>query len=149
MDVSHLNDAGFADLLEVAERPFVATHSNARAVAAHKRNLTDGMIREMVRRKCLIGLNYFVAFLREDRKVESLDDLYRHVDHFLSLGAEKCLALGSDFDGAELPECLNSPEKAAGIYGYLLGRGLPEPVVSGILYQNALDFLRRHESGLV
>ena len=100
-------------------------------------------------RKCLIGLNYFVAFLREDRKVESLDDLYRHVDHFLSLGAEKCLALGSDFDGAELPECLNSPEKAAGIYGYLLGRGLPEPVVSGILYQNALDFLRRHESGLV
>ena len=149
VDVSHLNDAGFADLLEVAERPFVATHSNARAVAAHKRNLTDGMIREMVRRKCLIGLNYFVAFLREDRKVESLDDLYRHVDHFLSLGAEKCLALGSDFDGAELPECLNSPEKAAGIYGYLLGRGLPEPVVSGILYQNALDFLRRHESGLV
>ena len=90
-----------------------------------------------------------MAFLREDRKVESLDDLYRHVDHFLSLGAEKCLALGSDFDGAELPECLNSPEKAAGIYGYLLGRGLPEPVVSGILYQNALDFLRRHESGLV
>ena len=149
LDVSHLNDAGFADLLEVAERPFVATHSNARAVAAHKRNLTDGMIREMVRRKCLIGLNYFVAFLREDRKVESLDDLYRHVDHFMSLGAEKCLALGSDFDGAELPECLNSPEKAAGIYGYLLGRGLPEPVVSGILYQNALDFLRRHESGLV
>ena len=148
VDVSHLNDAGFADLLEVAERPFAATHSNARAVAAHKRNLTDGMIREMVRRKCLIGLNYFVAFLREDRKVESLDDLYRHVDHFLSLGAEKCLALGSDFDGAELPECLSSPEKAAGIYSYLLGRGLPEQVVSGILYQNALDFLRRHESGL-
>ena len=68
-DVSHLNDAGFADLLEVAQKPFTATHSNARAVAPHKRNLTDDMIREMVRRECLIGLNYFVAFLREDRNV--------------------------------------------------------------------------------
>ena len=145
VDVSHLNDAGFADVLEIAQRPFVATHSNARSVAAHKRNLTDEMIREMVRRGCLIGLNYFVAFLRDDRKVESLDDLYRHVEHFLSLGAEHCLALGSDFDGAELPECLNSPEKAAGIYEYLLGRGLPEHTVSGILYQNAVDFFRRSE----
>lgn len=146
VDVSHLNDAGFADLLEIAQRPFVATHSNARAVAAHKRNLTDEMIREMVRRECLIGLNYFVAFLRDDRKVESLDSLYRHVAHFLDLGAEHCLALGSDFDGAELPECLNTPEKAAGIYDYLLGRGLSQEIVSGILYQNAMDFFRRNEA---
>ena len=102
------------------------------------------MIREMVRRECLIGLNYFVAFLRDDRNVESLDDLYRHVDHFLSLGAEKCLALGSDFDGAQLPECLDSPAKAAGIYEYLLSRNIPEPVASGILYQNALDFFHRN-----
>ncbi len=143
-DVSHLNDAGFADLLEVAQKPFTATHSNARSVAAHKRNLTDDMIREMVRRECLIGLNYFVAFLRDDRNVESLDDLYRHVDRFLSLGAEKCLALGSDFDGAQLPECLDSPTKAAGIYEYLLSRNIPETVASGILYQNALDFFHRN-----
>ena len=60
VDVSHLNDPGFADLLEVATKPFVATHSNARALCSHKRNLTDDMIREMVRRDCLIGLNYFV-----------------------------------------------------------------------------------------
>ena len=144
VDVSHLNDAGFRDVLEAAQKPFAASHSNARAVAPHKRNLTDNMIREMVRRECLIGLNYFVAFLREDRNVESLDDLYRHVDHFLSLGAEKCLALGSDFDGAQLPECLDSPAKAAGIYEYLLSRNIPEPVASGILYQNALDFFHRN-----
>ena len=130
--------------MEVAQKPFTATHSNARSVAAHKRNLTDDMIREMVRRECLIGLNYFVAFLRDDRNVESLDDLYRHVDRFLSLGAEKCLALGSDFDGAQLPECLDSPAKAAGIYEYLLSRNIPEPVASGILYQNALDFFHRN-----
>lgn len=143
VDVSHLNDAGFADLLEVAERPFVATHSNARAVAAHKRNLTDGMIREMVRRKCLIGLNYFVAFLREDRKVESLDDLYRHVDHFLSLGAEKCLALGSDFDGADLPPALDSCEKVPPLGEFLAGQ-LGRELAEKILWKNALEFFRKN-----
>lgn len=146
VDVSHLNDTGMADLFEIAQKPFVATHSNARAVASHKRNLTDDMIREMVRRECLMGLNYFVAFLREDRKVESLDDIYRHAQHFLELGAEKCLALGSDFDGAELPECLNTPDKAAGLYEYLLSRNLPQTVVDGIFYQNAQSFF--HKNGI-
>ena len=89
VDVSHLNDPGFADLLEVATKPFVATHSNARALCSHKRNLTDDMIREMVRRDCLIGLNYFVKFLRDDGDVKSLDDLYRHAMHFFELGARK------------------------------------------------------------
>ena len=68
--------------------------------------------------------------------------------HMVEIMGIEHVGLGSDFDGAELPECLNSPEKAAGIYEYLLGRGLPESTVSGILYQNALDFLRRHESSL-
>ena len=107
VDVSHLNDPGFYDLLEVAQKPFLATHSNARAVCGHRRNLTDEMIREMVDRDCLIGLNYFVKFLRDEGRVESLDDLYRHVSHFLELGAAKNLALGSDFDGADLPDYLN------------------------------------------
>ena len=52
IDVSHLNDAGLADVFETAERPFLATHSNARAICAHKRNLTDVQIKEMVRRGC-------------------------------------------------------------------------------------------------
>lgn len=144
VDVSHLNDAGFADLLTVAKKPFVATHSNARSVCGHKRNLTDDMIREMVKRDCLIGLNYFVKFLEEDGVVESLDSLYRHIEHFFDLGAQHNLALGSDYDGATLPECLNTPTKAAGIYEYLLSRGMSEELAQGIMYQNALNFLRKN-----
>ena len=140
VDVSHLNDPGFEDLLEVAQKPFLATHSNARAVAGHRRNLTDEMIREMVRRGCLIGLNYFVSFLRDGGEVTSLDDLYRHIVHFLELGASKNLALGSDFDGAELPDCLNTPQKAAEAYGYLLARGIGQKQADGIFYQNARRF---------
>ena len=140
VDVSHLNDPGFEDLLEVAQKPFLATHSNARAVAGHRRNLTDEMIREMVRRGCLIGLNYFVSFLRDGGEVTSLDDLYRHIVHFLELGASKNLALGSDFDGAALPDCLNTPQKAAEAYGYLLARGIGQNQADGIFYQNARRF---------
>lgn len=144
VDVSHLNDAGFADLLEVAKKPFVATHSNARAVCGHKRNLTDEQIGEMVRRDCLIGLNYFVKFLTDDGHTTSLDDMWRHVEHFFSLGAEKNLALGSDFDGAALPDYLNTPAKAAGLYGFFLSRGLSQEQAEGIMFRNAQAFFRRN-----
>ena len=138
------NDPGFADLLEVATKPFVATHSNARALCSHKRNLTDDMIREMVRRDCLIGLNYFVKFLRDDGDVKSLDDLYRHAMHFFELGARKNLALGSDFDGSVLPECLNTPAKAASFYEYLLSRGISQEDADGVFYKNAQAFFRKN-----
>ena len=144
IDVSHLNDPGFEDLMSVVKKPFVATHSNARSVCAHKRNLTDDMIREMVKRDCLIGLNYFVKFLENDGNVESLDQLMKHIEHFFALGAEKNLALGSDFDGAVLPECLSTPAKAAGIYGYLLERGMSREQAEGIMFRNAQEFLKKN-----
>ena len=102
------------------------------------------MIREMVRRNCLIGLNYFVKFLRDDGDVKSLDDLYRHAMHFFELGARKNLALGSDFDGSVLPECLNTPAKVASFYEYLLSRGVSQEDADGVFYKNAQAFFRKN-----
>lgn len=144
LDVSHLNDRGLADLLDIAQKPFAASHSNARAVCGHKRNLTDDQIREMVRRGCLIGLNYYNAFLREDGQPASPDDLWRHAAHFLELGAERCLALGSDADGADLPPWLDGPEPFAGLYRFFLDRGLTASQAEGILWRNALAFFQRN-----
>lgn len=144
VDASHLNDRGFADLLDVAEKPFLATHSNARAVCPHRRNLTDDMIREMARRGCLIGLNYYTRFLRSDGAPCTIDDLYRHIAHFLDLGVQNCLALGSDFDGAETPDCLSSPARVVEAYDALLARGLSREELDGIFWQNALDFFQRN-----
>jgi len=141
-DVSHLNDRGFFDLLERAERPFVASHSNARAVCPHSRNLTDDQIRAMAVRRCLIGLNFCNAFLCGDGKPATLDDLFRHIAHFLELGAEDCLALGSDFDGCPLAPCLSSPEQSVGLYGYLQDRGISPELAEKILFRNALEFFR-------
>ena len=141
VDVSHLNDRGFEDLLKIAQKPFVASHSNARSVCPHKRNLTDRQIRELAARRCLIGLNYYVDFLREDSR-PTVEDLFAHVDHFLELGAQDCLALGSDFDGAKLPLWLDCPEKAAGLYACFLDRGYPPALCDQIFFANALAFFR-------
>lgn len=143
VDVSHLNDRGFFDLLDTAQVPFVASHSNARAVCPHRRNLTDEQIREMVDRACLIGLNYYNAFLCPEEREATLEDLWRHVEHFLELGAQNCLALGSDFDGADLPTCLDSPEKIAGLEAFFLQKGLSPTLTANILGGNALSFFQR------
>ncbi|MCI8303410.1 MAG: peptidase M19 [Lawsonibacter sp.] len=140
IDVSHLNDRGLSDLLETARKPFAASHSNARSVCGHRRNLTDGQIREMAARRCLIGLNYYNAFLREDGRPAELEDLWRHVERFLELGAEHCLALGSDGDGADLPPGLDSPAKFAGLYQFFLDKGLSQGQAERILWRNALAF---------
>lgn len=142
IDVSHLNDPGFYQLLDLVHRPFVASHSNARGVCPHPRNLTDDQIRQMVSRRCLIGLNYYTRFLREDGQPE-LGDLMRHIDHFLALGAENCLALGSDFDGADLPHFLSSPTKAAGLYGELAER-YGTALCDQLFYGNTMRFFEEN-----
>lgn len=139
VDVSHLNDRGFEELLGFAKKPFAASHSNARAVCGHRRNLPDEFIREMVRREGLIGLTYARPFLSEDGR-GSLDDLYRHVCHFLELGAEKCIALGSDYDGAEVHEDLDSAEKSLRIGEYLTSHGISQETADGICFENAWRF---------
>lgn len=144
IDVSHLNDAGFSDLLGVASRPFVATHSNARSICYHKRNLTDDMIKEMVARNCLIGLNYYTAFISDDENCDYAEMFYRHIAHFINLGAEKNLALGSDFDGALLPDCLSSPSEVVKMYDYLLKKGLTSRQLDDIFYGNALRFMKNN-----
>ena len=104
IDVSHLNEAGFWDVCALAERPFMASHSNARAVTGHKRNLTDGQIRAVAAKGGIIGLNLCPAFLNETEKAD-INDIYRHIERFLALGAGEHIGLGCDFDGVpSLPE---------------------------------------------
>ena len=142
VDVSHLNDRGFEELLGIAKKPFVASHSNARSVCRHRRNLPDDFIREMVKRQGLIGLNYCQSFLSDEGR-GNLEDLWRHVERFLELGAEKCLALGSDYDGADIHPDLDGVEKALEIYPFLLERGLSEETAGDILFGNAWRFFQK------
>ena len=92
-----------------------------------------------------MGLNYYTKFIREDAPERAtLEDLYRHIEHFLALGGEKVLALGSDFDGADMPGELSSAEKIANLYEYMLKSNLNEDLVRDIFYGNACRFFSQH-----
>lgn len=139
VDISHLNDRGVGELFGFAQKPFVASHSNARAVCGHWRNLPDDFIGEMVKRECLIGLTYDKGFLSNENR-GNLDDLYRHVCYFLELGAERCVALGSDYDGAGFHPVLDSVEKSLLIGDYLTAHGVSREIADGIMFDNAWRF---------
>jgi membrane dipeptidase len=151
VDASHLSDKAFWDLCETARRPFLASHSNARAICGHKRNLTDRMFAEIARRGGIVGLCFHKGFIREDGENGAVEDLLRHVHHFLAHGGEDTLALGSDFDGCDTPDYLS---EGIGRFAYLAESmersGIPAETVDKIFFGNANRYftqLTMNESG--
>lgn len=102
IDISHLNDAGIWDVFRHTKKPFVASHSNCRALASHPRNLTDEMIRALGERGGVAGINFCAAFLRDEdpeAKVSYIRDMIRHMKHMKQIGGIGVVGLGTDFDG--------------------------------------------------
>lgn len=99
-DCSHLSDRGFWDLIEHCKKPFIATHSNARAIQNHPRNLTDEMIKALGNKGGITGINFCSDFVA-DSEITKVKDLVRHMSHIRNKGGIDILALGSDFDGIE------------------------------------------------
>ena len=128
-DVSHLNEAGFWDVIEHSTLPPVASHSNARALCEHTRNLTEAQIRAVIEKKGYIGVNFYSAFLANGRAA-TLEDVYRHVDAILQLGGEDVVGFGSDFDGIDAwPEGLANPADFPALLNFLAARGGYAPEV--------------------
>ena len=128
-DVSHLNEAGFWDVIEHSTLPPVASHSNARALCEHTRNLTEAQIRAVIEKKGYIGVNFYSAFLANGRAA-TLEDVYRHVDAILQLGGEDVVGFGSDFDGIDAwPEGLANPADFPALLDFLAARGGYAPEV--------------------
>ena len=131
LDVSHLSEKGFWDLCDITEKPFVASHSNSRAVCRHVRNLTDEQFKALCEIGGTAGLNLYGAFLRDEGRV-TLDDVWRHIEHFLELGGEGHIALGGDLDGCDV-----LPEGFTGVDSYeQLGRTLEEKKLAASVIEN-------------
>jgi membrane dipeptidase len=99
LDVSHLSEAGFWELAELSTKPFVATHSNAQHICPHPRNLNDSQIEAIVRSNGIIGLTFVPWFVKASEP--SIKDILNHIDHIGSLGGNRHIGFGSDFDGID------------------------------------------------
>ena len=132
-DVSHLSDAGFWDLVHMARRPIIASHSNARAVCPHRRNLTDDQFKAIRDLGGVVGLNLYLDFVGES----TTDALVAHVERFLELGGEKTLCLGGDLDGCEaLAGGITGIQDMPKLYGALIARGYDEALLEDIFWNN-------------
>jgi len=145
IDVSHLNEPGFWDVVEVSEKPFVASHSNARALCDHDRNLTDEQIRALAEKGGLMGINYHVGFLvagAETGAEVPLSVLVDHIDHIVRLVGVDHVALGSDFDGATMPDELKDAAHTPNLIAELSRRGYSDDAIEKICSGNWLRVLR-------
>lgn len=134
IDLSHIGVKGFYDVAEIAQKPFVCSHSNSRAVYEHKRGLTDDQFKILVKKGGVSGINFAPYFLGENAGIE---DIVRHIEHFCSLGGEKSIGLGSDFDGIEyMPRGCSGADFMTVIAEALLKNNYREETVRDILYGN-------------
>jgi len=97
-DCSHLSDEGFYDLVKILKKPFIATHSNAREITDHPRNLTDDMIKALANKGGVMGMNFCAPFMGKS-KVTTIESMVRHIEHIKNVGGIDVLAIGGDFDG--------------------------------------------------
>lgn len=135
VDVSHLSEAGFWDVLEYTENPIIASHSNSQATFFHTRNLTDAQFTAIMEYRGVVGLNAYAGFLG-DGTVTS-DHLLRHLEHFLALGGAEHIGLGGDWDGCDrLPEDFSGIWSWANFYNTLLRHNYPESLVRNLFYHN-------------
>ena len=158
VDVSHLSDGGFWDVLHHTTQPFVASHSDAASECNVCRNLTDDMIRALADRGGVMGLNYCHGFLTESdkpaalsadtsifmdagkqtKKISRMEDMVRHIKHIVNIGGIEACGLGSDFDGINNPVEFGNASGIQQLYEALIKSGFSEDDADKIFYKNVL-----------
>lgn len=141
-DVSHAGIQSFWDMIELADYP-IASHSNARTICNHPRNLYDDQIKGLFAKGGMIHLVFYPPFIKKDRQTASISDLIKHLDHLCLLGGRKLIGFGSDFDGIDRHV---DQLETAGDYQNLINELLKhysEDEVRGFAYGN---FLKNHPS---
>lgn len=135
-DVSHLSDPGFWDVMELAEKPIIASHSNARAIHFCQRNLTDQQFTAIIGNGGVTGLCMYADFLGEDA---GLDTVVAHLEHFLSLGGENNISIGGDWDGCrKLPQGMDGIQDMGKLRDRLLRRNYNEALIGAVFYSNLM-----------
>ena len=148
LDISHASVLSSKDIFELSaahSKPVIASHSNAHTVCPVSRNLLDWQIEAIVASGGIIGINLYHAFLETDGKA-TLDSILRHIEHFLSLGAQNALCLGCDMDGADLLYDIPDVSYLYRIAEHLLAHGYSQKWIDALFFENAYYFAQKHFS---
>lgn len=141
VDVSHLGDDGFWDVVKYCDGPFVASHSNARAVCNHTRNMTDDMIRALADKGGVMGLNFCGDFLNPNGK-SRVEDMVRHAKHIIDVGGSDILGLGTDYDGIDGDLELDHCDKMQLLAQEMDRQGFSTEQIEKIFHGNVLRLYR-------
>lgn len=146
IDLSHLNLKGFLDVAKHSDAPLVATHSNVHALCPHARNLTAEQLEMIKSSSGMVGLNFATAFLRADGKMlpdVEIGQIMRHLDGLLEMLGEDGVGLGSDFDGAQMPEIMGGSDGLPVLVKAMRDHGYGEKLISKICSENWINMLAR------
>lgn len=144
VDVSHISTAGFWSVIETSTKPIIATHSNAKSLCAHPRNLNDEQIKALAQNGGLAGITFAGQFLEEDWRNACIESVYKHIDYMLNLiGNDDHIGFGSDFDGISHP-----PYNIQGVQDYkplieYLSKYYSDETINKITHQNVINLLQK------
>ncbi len=144
VDLSHLNEKGFNDVAKHSNAPLVATHSNVHSLCPHARNLTDRQLDLIKSSSGMVGLNFATAFLREDGRMlpdVPIDQMLRHLDYLLERLGEEGVGLGSDFDGATVPQVIGDSAGLPILIDGMRLHGYGEGLIAKLCSENWLNML--------
>lgn len=144
VDVSHISTAGFWSVIETSTKPIIATHSNAKSLCSHPRNLNDEQIKALAQNGGLAGITFAGQFLEEDWHNACIESVYKHIDYMLNLiGNDDHIGFGSDFDGISHP-----PYNIQGVQDYkplieYLSKYYSNETINKITHQNVINLLQK------
>ena len=141
VDCSHLNDAGTEQLGDILDAPFIASHSNAREVTAHTRNLPDNLIKLIANKGGVIGLNFAQSFLGIS-PISRIEDIVKHGLYLINKGGEDVVALGTDFDGIKPNTEIKDASEMYRLYDAFKEAGLSVEQCEKLFWKNADRLLK-------
>jgi len=150
LDLSHMTEKGFDDVAALSTAPLVATHSNAHAITQSSRNLTDRQLAVVKASNGMVGLNFATSFLRRDGKQSAdmgWEDVLSHLDHLITHLGEDNVGLGSDFDGATIPQGIGDVIGLPALQQAMLDHQYGEALVRKLCCDNWLSLLDRTWGG--
>lgn len=146
VDISHISEKGFWDVLDITKKPVVASHSNCYRECPHVRNLKDDQIKALVKTDGMMCVNIYPPFLEKEPEKANIKSVIRHIEYALSLGAENNIGLGSDFDGIDItPDGITNLSDYKKLFKEFEKMNYSQELIDKITHQNFINFMKRTE----